>query len=93
MNNDYDRPPRNPVAYGLLSLICGIIGVVIAYQLQDWAILAVFLGAVGLFIGGFSSSIAYHFPSKDRMQYVGFSAAGILASVIAFMVGLINAFA
>jgi len=87
---DYEVP-RNPVVWGMFSLLCGVAGVIIV-QLTDFPYIGAALGAIGLIVGGFSTSIAYHFPSRDKMQYVGFSAAGILASVIAFMFGLVFTF-
>ncbi|MCL2032609.1 MAG: hypothetical protein FWH45_00550 [Methanomassiliicoccaceae archaeon] len=93
MDDYYDRPPRNPVAYGLLSLVCGIFGVV-AYYSFNVPMAATCLGAIGMVIGGFSINVASHFPlsDKNRPQYMGFAATGLMASVIAFMLGFVNMF-
>jgi len=93
MDDYYNRPPRNPVAYGLLSLVCGIFGVV-SFYIFDQPMVAAGLGAVGMVIGGFAINIASHFPlsDKNRPQYMGFAATGIMASVIAFMLGFVNMF-
>ena len=92
MDDDYysysGKPPRNPVVYGILSLVCGTVGTGLAFY-TDYFMIATILGAVGMVVGGFSVSIANHFPSKDRFQYMWFAVAGIMASVIAFMFGLV----
>ena len=90
--DDLGYIPKSPVGYSLISLFCGIVGVVIAYQFTNIAIAAVALGAVGMFIGGYSFGLANRFPTRDRVQFMLMAAVGIMASVIAFMVGLVNAF-
>ncbi len=93
MKDDYNQVPRNPVVYGMLSLFCGVIGTAVVFMMESMAIASVGLGAVGMLVGGFSISIASHFPnSKDKASYMGLAAAGIMASVIAFMFGIVNAF-
>ena len=89
--NDYNEVPKNPVAYALLSLFCGIIGVVIVFQLEDYAIAGIASGAVGLFIGGYAISVANHFPGQDRIQFILLAGVGLMASVIAFMLGIVYA--
>lgn len=92
MDKDYGYVPRNPVAYGLLSLACGAVGTFIAFRVPSLTLMAVVLGAIGMVVGGFSFSISNHFPSIDRVQYMGFAAAGIMASVIAFIFGMVYSF-
>ena len=93
MDNNYNRPPRNPVIYGMISLFGGCIAVGIAFYLKDWSMIAIILGAICMFLGGFSVGIASHFPdSKDKYNYMWFGLVGIMASVIGFIVGLVNFF-
>jgi CHASE2 domain-containing sensor protein len=91
LDDDYNDIPKNPAGYAIISLFCGVVGVFIAFQLKDFAIAAVALGAVGLFLGGFAISVANHFPGKDRLQFMLLAGVGLMASVIAFMFGLVYA--
>ncbi|MDR1954764.1 MAG: hypothetical protein LBP82_02280 [Candidatus Methanoplasma sp.] len=38
--------------------------------------------------GGFTMSHANHFPTNDRLKYMGLAGAGILTSVMSFMFGI-----
>jgi hypothetical protein len=91
MNDNYYKPPRNPVAWGMLALLLGCMGTFIAFK-TAMPMIATFLGAAGMMIGGFSINVAMHFPNTDKNKpsYIGFAAAGIMASVIAFMIGFMN---
>ena len=89
MYDDYNGLPRNPMGFVLVSLVCGIIGTAVVFLLSDYSLLSAILGATGMVIGGFSISLAHHFPTKERMQYMGFAAAGIMMSVISFMFGFV----
>lgn len=90
MNEDYDEIPRNPVGYALVALFCGVIGTVITFTLTDYSMVSTILGAVGMVIGGFAINVANHFPTRDRVPFMGLSAVGLMTSVIAFMFGLAN---
>lgn len=92
LDDEYNDVPKNPAGYALVSMFCGIIGVVIAFQFKDLAIGSIILGAVGLFLGGFGISVANHHPGPDRVQFMLLAGVGLMASVIAFMVGMVNAF-
>jgi hypothetical protein len=88
--DDYYDVPKNPVGYGILSLLCGVAGTVIAFTLEDLAIVSVILGAVGLVVGGYGINLSGRMPKNFRAQYMGWAAAGIMTSVIAFMFGFVN---
>ncbi|MCL1811569.1 MAG: hypothetical protein FWG41_05070 [Methanomassiliicoccaceae archaeon] len=90
MDDDYRDIPRNPVGYAILSLFCGVIGTVIVFRFSELSVASVVLGAVGMVIGGFAISLANHFPTKDRLQYIWLAGTGIMASVICFMFGFVN---
>ena len=90
MYSDYDDVPRNPMGYVLLTLACGVLGMVIVFALSDLSLVAVILGAVGMVIGGFAINVANRFPTNDRIKYVAIAAVGIMTSVMAFMFGFVN---
>lgn len=90
MNDEFDEIPRNPLGFALVSLLCGVIGAVIAFAFADLSMVAVILGAIGMVMGGFAINLSNHFPTNDRIMFMGLSAVGILTSVIAFMFGLVN---
>ncbi|MCL1978886.1 MAG: hypothetical protein FWG60_01835, partial [Methanomassiliicoccaceae archaeon] len=81
----------NPVAWGMISLFAGVAAVAIA-QITEYYPAAVILGGGGMLIGGFSISISSHFTTKEKYQYMWFAIAGIMASVIGFMLGFMNWF-
>ncbi|MCL2333550.1 hypothetical protein [Candidatus Methanoplasma termitum] len=85
--DDYNDIPKNPLGYALTSLFCGIVGVAILFILRDYAIAAVALGGVGLVVGGYAIGVANHFPGRSRVQYMVLAGAGLIASVMAFMLG------
>ena len=90
-DNYYGPPPRNPVVWGMLALFLGCVGTFLAFQ-TDLYMIATFMGGAGMMIGGFSVSVAMRFPSTDKNKpsYIGFAAAGIMASTIAFMIGFMS---
>jgi len=90
MYDDYNGIPRNPMAYGMLALLCGALGTIIVFLIPNLSLIAAALGAVGMIVGGFAIGVANRFPGKERMQYMVISAAGIMLSVIAFMFGFVN---
>lgn len=88
MSDDYNEIPRNPAGYAIASLLCGVAGTVIVFNLEGQAIISVILGAVGMLVGGFAINLSNHFPTNDRVQFMILSGMGILSSVISFMFGL-----
>ena len=92
MDDDYRDIPKNPLAYAVVSMVCGIAGAVIAQIFSDYAYIAIGLGGIGLFIGGYAISIASHYPGQDKMQFMVMAGVGLMTSVIAFMLGLIFTF-
>jgi hypothetical protein len=90
LDDDYDRPPRNPVLYGMISLFCGIVGCGIVFFYSEYYYISIILGAVGMLLGGFSISIANHFPAREKYQYMWFAIVGVMASVICFMFGMVK---
>jgi len=92
MYDGYDEIPKNPVGYCLLAIACGIVGVVIVFTAKDLALVSLGLGAIGMVVGGYAIGLSNHFPTKDRVQFMGLSAVGIMVSVIAFMFGFAYAF-
>ncbi|MDR0508844.1 MAG: hypothetical protein LBG63_03340 [Candidatus Methanoplasma sp.] len=90
MYTDYDDVPRNPIMYGLITLVCGVAGTVIVFLLPDLSAAAAVLGAIGLALGGYAISVANRSPASNRVKYMAIAGAGIMTSVIAFMFGFVN---
>jgi len=88
MDDDYYGVPRNPLGYALITLICGVLGTVMAFTSEVYVV-SVILGAVGMFVGGFAISVANRDRSKERIQYMLLAGAGIMASTISFMFGFV----
>jgi len=89
MYTDYDDIPKNPIGYGLLSLVCGAVGTIIVFLFSDLSIVSAGLGAIGMVVGGFAISTASRFPLDGRVKYMAIAALGIMLSVISFMFGFV----
>jgi hypothetical protein len=91
MDDDYYGTPKNPMTWGLIALLLGGIGIVLIFATDQYMI-ATFLGAAGMLVGGYAISVANKFSdiAAEKLPYMGLAAAGIFASVLAFMVGFVN---
>jgi hypothetical protein len=92
MDDNYYGTPRNPLGYALISLFCGIVGTAVVFGLPDLSIAAAVLGAAGMVIGGFAIGVANRHPSTDRIPLMLLAGAGVMMSVISFMLGFVHSF-
>jgi FtsH-binding integral membrane protein len=91
-NPNYDTP-KNPVGFALLSLFLGVVSVfcVVTFEgTQMVVVLGTIGGAAGMVVGGYAMGLSNRSKTVDRIQFMAFSAVGIMASVIAFMFGFTN---
>ena len=75
----------------MITLFLGVVGAILAF-FKDYAMIAVLMGAAGMVVGGFSFSVVYRFPGSDKnkIMYMAIAGAGLMLSVVAFMIGLAN---
>lgn len=89
LDDDYKTPQRNPMQIGIISIVCGALGLICCYLVDGAALAGCILGAIGLFVGGYGINYANHAPEKDRMMLVAIAGIGIFISIFAFMFGLV----
>lgn len=85
---DYYDTPRNPMGFCIITLIFGLAGLGIVLAVADKAVFGIALGAVGMVAGGYGINLANRTQGKDRTLLMAVAGIGIMASVMAFMLGL-----
>jgi len=88
MDDNYNEIPRNPFAFAMAALLCGVLGTALVFTSEVY-IASVIMGAAGMFVGGFAISLSNRNTSRDRIQYMLLAGAGIMTSVISFMFGFV----
>ena len=87
-----DQPYKEKMAIPVVYLIAaalalGIIALITYFFELQWFI-PVAAGGVGLFLGGYSMSLARMSRGNDRMTLLALAGAAIAASAVGFMLGI-----